>query len=604
MTIHAEFEAATLFHDTPRMQSAKRVLGVEGGGTKTEWIQVAFRDGEQTIVGEGRLPASNLKLISDQNLLSLFSVMPKDVTHVGVFLAGCGTEDDRRRLRGLASRAWPSAELAVGSDRDSAMATAFQESDGIAVIAGTGAAVHGRHNGNVEKAGGWGQLLGDRGGGYHIAMQGLRAVLSQYDLNSKITPLAETILRTLGLNRLQELVDWAMQAEKMAVARLAPCIFEAAKLGDPEMLNIIQGGANVLAEFTRAVAQRLAFRCAPVRLVGGLFTHHADYVSLYDYRLSIILPDATTALCAKSGAEGAAWLAARVEIRALTEPSAGGAQVDRVELATAATEQSNPRSAQLDALSNQELVDLFVTEEDRVAGALAACRDQLVRAVELTGNAMLAGGRLFHVGAGTSGRLGVLDASEIPPTFGAPTELVQGIIAGGATALHRAVEGAEDQPEAGALAMLERGVRKSDVVCGITASGRTPFVLGALERARTLGARTILITCNPDRKRQHDEWDVTIDLPTGPEIVTGSTRLKAGTATKVALNIISTAAMIRLGKVRGNAMVDLNISNAKLRDRGVRLVSTTLGIPYDAAEERLRAAGWNVRACLGSSAGE
>jgi N-acetylmuramic acid 6-phosphate etherase len=483
------------------------------------------------------------------------------------------------------------------------MATAFGEADGIAVIAGTGAAVHGRHAGNVEKAGGWGQLLGDRGGGYHIAMQGLRAVLSQYDLNSKITPLAETILRTLGLNRLQELVDWAMQAEKMAVARLAPCIFEAAKLGDPEMRNIIQDGANVLAEFTRAVAQRLGFRAAPVRLVGGLFTHHPEYVALYNYRLSIVLPDASTAVCAKSGAEGAAWLASRMEVQTSIEPSTG-APVDRAELAAAATEQTNPRSAQLDVLSNAQLVDLFVTEEDCVKRALEACRAQIVQAVDLASSALREGGRMFHVGAGTSGRLGVLDASEIPPTFGAPAELVQGIIAGGATALHRAVEGAEDQPAAGALAMLERGVRKGDVVCGITASGRTPFVLGALQRAHALGAGTILITCNPSRKRQGDAWDVIIDLPTGPEIVTGSTRLKAGTATKVTLNIISTTAMIRLGKVRGNAMIDLNISNAKLRDRGVRLVSATLGLPYEAAEECLRAADWNVRACLAANAGE
>ena len=205
---------------------------------------------------------------------------------------------------------------------------------------------------------------------------------------------------------------------------------------------------------------------------------------------------------------------------------------------------------------------------------------------------------MFYIGAGTSGRLGVLDASEIPPTFGAPPELVQGIIAGGAPALHRAVEGAEDQPEVGAISVLERGLRAGDVVCGIAASGRTPFVLGALARARELGAGTILLTCNPARQRATPGWDVEIDLPTGPEILTGSTRLKAGTATKVALNILSTCAMIRLGKVRGNAMVDLNISNEKLRDRGARMVSTALGIGYEEAREKLERAGWNVRACL------
>jgi N-acetylmuramic acid 6-phosphate etherase len=220
----------------------------------------------------------------------------------------------------------------------------------------------------------------------------------------------------------------------------------------------------------------------------------------------------------------------------------------------------------------------------------------------LVSETLRAGGRLFYVGAGTSGRLGVLDASEIPPTFGAPPELVQGIIAGGATALRRAVEGAEDQPEAGEHAVIERGVRAGDVVCGIAASGRTPFVLGALARARFLGARTIFLTCNPVRRESAEPWDVEIDLPTGPELVTGSTRLKAGTATKLVLNIFSTCAMIRLGRVRGNAMVDVSISNEKLRDRGTRLVSATLGIPYEAARAELERAGWNVRKCVGRDA--
>src|SRR5690606_27282662 len=148
-------------------------------------------------------------------------------------------------------------------------------------------------------------------------------------------------------------------------------------------------------------------------------------------------------------------------------------------------------------------------------------------------------------------------------------EMVQGIMAGGVVALHRAVEGAEDQPESGALAVLERGVRPGDVVCGIAASGRTPFVLGALTRAREIGAATILLTCNPARQPTPEPWDVEIDLPTGPELVTGSTRLKAGTGTKLALNILSTGAMIRLGKVRGNLMVDVQITNEKLRDRGI-----------------------------------
>ena len=263
------------------------------------------------------------------------------------------------------------------------------------------------------------------------------------------------------------------------------------------------------------------------------------------------------------------------------------------------TEQRNPRSAQLDQLAAGELVDLFVSEESCVSQALAAARTPLVAAVETASRALQLGGRLFYVGAGTSGRLGVLDASEIPPTFGTAPDLVQGIIAGGVTALYSAVEGAEDQAEAGALAMTERGVNERDVVCGITASGRTPFVLGALQQARILGAKTILLTCNSGRHRSEDDaWDVEIDLPTGAELVTGSTRLKAGTATKVALNIISTCSMIRLGKVRENLMVDLNASNAKLRARAIRLVSQVRGCALQDARALLEQKRWSVRAAI------
>ncbi len=588
-----------MFKHNATMQSPKRVLGIEGGGTKTEWVMVEMRDDGQTILERGALPASNLRLTGDQALAGIFSVLAREVTHVGVYLAGCGTEEDRRRLRGLVETTWPTARVSVGSDRDSAMAVAFGARDGIAVISGTGAAVTGRKGGREEKAGGWGQLLGDRGSGFHIAMQGLRIVLSHYDLNHKITPLAENILRTLALTRLQDLVEWASQADKMSVARLAPCIFEAARFGEPEMLNVVQDGATILAEFTRAVAQRLDFADTPVRLVGGLFSHHPEYAALFNYRLSILLPKAHAEVCEESGALGAAWLAGEgTDGNLQTVERAGEVVHDAAALAGAATEQSNPRSAALDLMSSAQLVELFVSEENCVAQALGACAESLAAGIDLVSAALRAGGRLFHVGAGTSGRLGVLDASEITPTFGAPPELVQAIMAGGVTALHRAVEGAEDQVESGALAVRERGVRAGDVVCGLTASGRTPFVLGALARARKLGARTMLVSCNPARQRTATAWDVEIDLPTGPEIVTGSTRLKAGTATKVALNILSTCAMIRLGKVRGNAMIDLHISNAKLRDRGVRLVSNALQISYDEARVRLEQASWNVRACL------
>src|SRR5712664_3884450 len=228
------------------------------------------------------------------------------------------------------------------------------------------------------------------------------------------------------------------------------------------------------------------------------------------------------------------------------------------DLAAALTEQRNPRSENLEKMSAQEVVKLFVDEEKFVGEALRAATADLARAIELVAESLRKGGRLFYVGAGSSVRPGVLDASEIPPTFGASPELVQGIIAGGATALHRSVEGAEDEGGNGALAIDRRGVKDVDVVIGITASGRTPFVLGALGRAKSLGAKTVLLSCNPTRESGRGGIDLGIDLAVGPEILTGSTRLKAGTATKVALNVISTGAMVALGKVRGNLMIDLN----------------------------------------------
>jgi N-acetylmuramic acid 6-phosphate etherase len=572
------------------------VLGIDGGGTKTEWVLLE----NDKVVSRGVLPQGNLRLNTDAQLAQLFSVMPQEVTHVGAFLAGCGTQDDHQRLHGLVTKAWPEAQVAVGSDRDSAMATAFGADDGIVVIAGTGAVVHGRKGQRAEKAGGWGHVIGDRGGGYDVSRQALRQVLTRFDLEQKITDLAQRILRDLSLNSFAELGTWAMEADKTSVARLAPAVFDAARQGDSEMLEVIQAGASVLADFTRALARRFEWSDPHVTLFGGLFAHHSDYSELFKLRLSIILPGARVSVCRESGAIGAAWLA-RHGAAAMKETLRGrSGAADRDQIAVATTEQSNPRSLRLDEMSTGELVELFITEEECIQEALAAARAELTAAIDIVSDAMQSGGRLFYVGAGTSGRLGVLDASEIPPTFGASPELVQGIIAGGAIALHRAVEGAEDQVEAGALAVLQRGLKAGDAVCGITASGRTPFVHGALRKAREIGARTLLLTCNP--ARQPTGWDVEINLPTGPEIVTGSTRLKAGTATKVVLNILSTAAMVRLGRVAGNRMVDVGISNEKLRDRGTRIVADALGLDYAAARERLEGAQWIVRVAIGAKA--
>jgi N-acetylmuramic acid 6-phosphate etherase len=262
------------------------------------------------------------------------------------------------------------------------------------------------------------------------------------------------------------------------------------------------------------------------------------------------------------------------------------------------TERRNPRTVAIDVASPQELVDLIAAEDATVPGAVAAARVDIAAALELVEASFRAGGRLFYVGAGTSGRLGILDATECPPTFGTMPEMVQGIIAGGAPAIVRSVEGAEDDPNAAIAEIDARRVEARDTVVGIAASGTTPYVRAALGRAQTHGARTVLVTCSEPPAVLRDTCDVCIVVRTGPEVVTGSTRMKAGTATKLVLNTLTTGAMIRLGKTYGNLMVDLRATNAKLVDRGERIVMEVSGVGREKARAAIDGAGGSVRTAI------
>jgi len=265
---------------------------------------------------------------------------------------------------------------------------------------------------------------------------------------------------------------------------------------------------------------------------------------------------------------------------------------------TRETERRNPRSANIDLASARDIVALMLQEDQRVVPAVATQADAVARAVTLAEEAFRAGGRLFYVGAGTSGRLGVLDASECPPTFGTDPMMVQGIIAGGAPALTRSQEGAEDDPAAAVRAMDDHGVTVTDLVIGIAASGTTPYVHAALRRARARGARAGIVACSPPPPDLLAIVDVAIVPLVGPEVVTGSTRLKAGTATKLVLNMITTGAMIRLGKTYGNLMVDLRATNAKLCDRAERIVMEVCAVSRGDAQALLRASGGVVKTAL------
>jgi N-acetylmuramic acid 6-phosphate etherase len=262
------------------------------------------------------------------------------------------------------------------------------------------------------------------------------------------------------------------------------------------------------------------------------------------------------------------------------------------------TEQRNPRSRGIDTLTPLEIVDVINQEDVLVAEAVGREREAIARAMELAEETFRSGGRLIYVGAGTSGRLGVLDAAEMPPTYGTDPEMVQGVIAGGYAALVRAQEGAEDHPADGAEAVDEKGVGDRDFVLGIATSGTTPFVHGALARARERGARTGFLLCTPPTPELVETHDVVIAPLVGPEVVTGSTRMKAGTATKMVLNTITTGAMVRLGKVFGNLMVDLQVTCQKLQDRGERILVETIGVDREQARTLLASAGGHVKTAL------
>ena len=261
------------------------------------------------------------------------------------------------------------------------------------------------------------------------------------------------------------------------------------------------------------------------------------------------------------------------------------------------TEARNPASEDIDSKSTEEILKIINTEDHTIPAIIEKEIPYIAKAVNIIVDAFKKGGRLFYIGAGTSGRLGVLDAAECPPTFGTNPEMIQGIIAGGERALVRAQEGSEDMAEKGASDLMDRRFTKKDIACGIAASYRTPYVLSAIKKAREQGAKTIYVTCNPRTDVKLDV-DVAICPVVGPEVVMGSTRMKAGTATKLILNMLTTTAMIRLGKVYGNMMVDLQMNSRKLEERSKRTVMMVTGVDYKEASNVLKKSGGHVKTAL------
>ena len=637
-----------------RVRKPRLFLGIDGGATHTTAL---LADSAGRALGRLEAGPANLKLLTDAQLTRHFRSIAANFPQpaaTGIGLAGAWDEPDWKRIRLAAAKVWPRVPCYATHDLETALAAAADPTRGppltqVLILSGTGSCCYG-HNpaGLTAKVGGWGHLLGDQGSGYEIGLEVLRTVAHHYDETSSWPKLGARLLGALQLNEPNDLIDWAQAATKAELAALALEVFQAWKARDKLASRIVTAAADRLAADAAHCARKLAApgTCVRFVLAGGVLLNQPAFRARVADRLRRLWPGAVAAPLGREGVWGAIELARKMierqgeerraksgerraeseERRAESEewaqsphstldlrPStldppppprlktgtmsdADDAEPKVSTSALSPTEERNPRSMRLDKLALPEAITLMLSEDGTVAQKLLTQRDRLARAVRTIVRAFRRGGRLFYVGAGTSGRLGVLDASECPPTFGTPPGLVQGILAGGQKALGGSVEAAEDDFAAGRRAARFRGVAGRDVMVGIAASGTTPFVWGALAEARKRGAATILLCFNPHVKIPRAlRPAIVIATDLGPEVLTGSTRLKAGTATKLILNLFTTLSMVRLGKVVSNLMIDVNPSNVKLRSRALRIVRALTGAEECAARKELERNGWRVK---------
>ena len=597
-----------------------RFLGIQTGATHTT-VLVADENG--VALQQFDLGPANLYLISDFELTRLFREIKErtgKVSAIGAGIAGLRNARDRARLLRLARKVWPRTPFYAEHDLESAMMAAGQLREDAAarvlLLSGTGSCAYGRRrSGRPVKFGGRGHILGDQGSACDIALAALRRIVYQHDVMGKFPPLGRVMLRVTQLNEPDDLIPWTMEAAKDELAQLAITVFHEQQRGDPIAREVVRGAVHKLADMALRCAEHLLPRSAKVQFIfaGSVLLKQPSFAAAVRRRIRAHWRHAAFLSLHRESVWGA-WEMARQNAKGRKQKMESVADnVPRQEvvslesLTLSPTEQRNPKSMQLDTMPLDSALEMMLHEDAKVPRAILREKKALLWLVRKVITAFKRGGRLFYVGAGTSGRLGILDASECPPTFRVSPEQVQGIIAGGRRAIWSAVEGAEDDYDGGAMAARHRGVRKGDVLLGIAASGRTPFVWGALHEAKMSGAVTALLCFNPNLKvRRGCAPDKMILINTGPEVLTGSTRLKAGTATKLVLNILSTLAMAHTGKVMSNLMVDLHPTNSKLRDRAVRLVCELTGVSQQKARAGLEAAGWVVKkACrvsLASSA--
>ena len=597
------------------------ILGIEGGGTRTSVLLV---DQDDTVLESFVCGPGNFRLMTSQDvedwLVGVQDKLSVTPSRIGIGMAGVRSVRDHRTLREIVSRVWPNSPCATSDDLLLALESAEWLADcpaQVLTVSGTGSCSVGRHReGDGVKVGGRGHILGDRASSCDIAQQTLRAIVGEFDSQGEWPKLGSDVLAFLQLNEPEDLIDWSVEATKADLASVAYVVFKAAESRqDPIAVKILASAADRLCADTLKCAERISETGEKVQFLfnGSVFLKNPSFIEEVTQLILGRRPGSVVTPLTQPSVRGAIILARALPagstgvIASPTSPS----QCERrlTDRATAAigwkpvdaspTERRHPRSMNFSELSISDAIALMLEEDATLPGKILEQSAAIEWTVQRVVRAFAEGGRLIYTGAGTSGRLGVLDASECPPTFRTPGDLVQGIIAGGRSALWSAVEGAEDDASAGRRAIMFRSVTEQDVVVGISASGHAPFIWGCLAEAQEQGAATVLVCCNPGYS-DHPLPDCTIVPDTGPEILTGSTRLKSGTATKLILNMITTLAMTHSGKVLSNLMIDLNPSNSKLRDRAVRIVAEITGADSATALRELQKNGWIVRDACGA----
>lgn len=588
------------------MMNRITVLGLSGGGSRTR--AVILNDRGDTL-GEGEGGPANIRAVDTatartsladavQQALKSAHISPQQLSAATWALAGAGRAAEKSTYQSIANLLLPSIQTTITTDAEAALIGALGDRCGLVIIAGTGMIAYGEDGqGNAARAGGWGNYL-DEGSGYALGIATLRSILAEADGTGNATHLTQSVLTHLNRVKSSKLISWLYDPERSPadVAALAPFALSAAESGDRVAVALVSKAADALADAAVAVYRRLQHQSEtlPISYSGGLIEKSVFYCQLVQQAIRTRLPHMNLHPPQAEPVMGAAALAFAELGVSFIQPIETSLKEDSVWT----SEQRNLLTMDLDLRSTLEIVATMHLADQQAVAAVQSQLPTIAGVIDQVVPRMQQGGRLIYVGAGTSGRLGVLDASECPPTFSASPDQVLGLVAGGLSALTRSSqEGAEDDAGGGAQAISDLSISPNDTVVGIAASGRTPYVVGALEAARQAKALTVALTCNlPAPIAKCAQY--TIAPLVGPEVVTGSTRLKAGTAQKLVLNMLSTGTMVRLGKTYENLMVDLQQSTQKLKARAQRIVGQACSISAEEAAALLDQAQGDVKTAI------